>query len=157
MEIRSHIRQAAADDITELVVLNAALFQEDGGTRDPYMNLNWPKEEGGEYFLRLVLGTDSVCFLAEHDGVIIGYLAGYIRKWNSLRPIQIAELESMYIKRAYRCRGAGTQLANHFLKWSIKNGALRISVTAYAANWDAIGFYRRLGFEPMNLSLEIAL
>ena len=39
------IRKAISDDIASIVELNFALFQEDAGQRDPYMNLNWPKED----------------------------------------------------------------------------------------------------------------
>ena len=58
------IRKAISDDIASIVELNFALFQEDAGQRDPYMNLNWPKEEGHEHFSKLVSGDDSVCLLS---------------------------------------------------------------------------------------------
>lgn len=151
------IRQATLDDIASIVELNFALFQEDAGQRDPFMNLNWPKEEGQAHFSRLVSGSDSVCLLAEAGGEVIGYLAGYLWESGSLRPLKMVELESMYVRPHSRGQSIGRRLVNEFLKWSEQKGAQRVSVTAYAANARAIEFYRRFGFEPKCLSLEMRI
>ena len=152
-----NIRKAKEKDIGEIVELNYALFQEDAGQRDPFMNLNWPREEGDEHFSRLVSGDHSVCLLAEIDGKIVGYLAGYTMDATSLRPVNLAELESMFVRQEFRGQGVGTALANEFMKWSKQKGAQRVSVTAYAANEKAVEFYKGLGFEPRNLSLELGI
>ncbi len=151
------IRRAKEKDISEIVELSYALFQEDAGQRDPFMNLNWPREGGDEHFSRLVSGDHSVCFLAEMDGEIVGYLVGYAMDATSLRPVKLAELESMFVRKEFRSQGVGGALANEFTKWSKQEGAQRISVTAYAANVGAVEFYKRLGFEPRNLSLELGI
>jgi ribosomal protein S18 acetylase RimI-like enzyme len=151
------IRNATPDDIASIVELNFALFQEDAGQRDPYMNLNWPKEEGHEHFSKLMSGVDSVCLLATTGEAAIGYLVGYLSHGGHLRPITIAELESMYVRPNWRKRGVGRHLADVFLKWAKENGAQRASVTAYAANARAIEFYRELGFEPKSLTLEMGI
>ena len=151
------IRQATSDGIASIVELNLALFQEDAGQRDPYMNLNWPKEEGHQHFSKLVSGDDSLCFLATTGEAVIGYLAGYLWDGGNLRPIKMAELESMYVHPDWRSRGVGRQLADEFLRWAKQKGAQRASVTAYAANTRASGFYRELGFEPKSLSLEMSI
>lgn len=48
-------------------------------------------------------------------------------------------------------------LARGFLAWCQEKGAQRVSVTAYAANVRAVEFYRRLGYEPRNVTLELGL
>lgn len=151
------IRKATSDNIASLVELNFALFQEDAGQRDPYMNLNWPKEDGHEHFSKLVSGDDSVCLLATTREAVIGYLVGYLWNGGNLRPLKMAELESMYVRQNWRSRGVGSQLADEFMKWAKQKGAQRAAVTAYAANTLAIAFYRRLGFEPKSLTLEIGI
>jgi ribosomal protein S18 acetylase RimI-like enzyme len=148
------IRKATSDDIISIIELNFALFQEDAGQRDPYMNLNWPKEEGHAHFSKLVSGDDSVCLLATTGEAVIGYLVGYLWHGGNLRPIKLAELESMYVHQNWRSRGVGRQLADEFLRWAKQQGVQRVSVTAYAANMRAIEFYRGLGFEPKSLSPE---
>ena len=156
-ETRLEIRQAGKDDVAQIVELNFGLFQEDAGQRDPFMNLNWPKKEGEDHFSNLVSGANSICLLVECDGEAVGYLVGYVRKKTSLRPVEIAELESMYVKKEFRRRGVGGRLAKEFLEWCKARGVQRVSVTAYAANEAAIAFYERLGFEPKRLSLEVGL
>ncbi len=151
------IRKATVDDIASLVELNLGLFQEDAGQRDPYMNLNWPNEGGHEHFSKLVSGDDSICLLATTEGAVIGYLAGYLWDGGTLRPLKMAELESMYIRQNWRSRGGGRQLAGEFLKWAKQKGAQRAAVTAYVANTRAIEFYKELGFEPRSLSLELGV
>ena len=121
------------------------------------MNLNWPREGGNEHFSRLVSGAHSVCLLAEMDGETVGYLVGYAMDATNLRPVKRAELESMFVREEFRGQGVGAALANEFMNWSKKEGAQRISVTAYAANEKAIEFYKGLGFEPRNLSLELGI
>lgn len=151
------IRKATSDDIASIVELSFALFQEDAGQRDPYMNLNWPKEEGHEHFSKLVSGDDSICLLATIGEAVIGYLVGYLWDSGNLRPTKMVELESMYVRQNWRSRSVGRHLAGEFLKWAKQKGAQRASVTAYAANTRAIEFYRELGFEPKSLSLEMGI
>ena len=148
------IRKATLVDIDDIVALNHALFQEDAGQRDPFTNLNCPKEHGKTYFSQLLAQDNSICFLAEDDGEIIGYLIGYLKSKGQLRPIQLTELESMFVQSEFRDQGIGSELVNRFQKWSQERGADRIFVTAYMASEKAVRFYRRLGFKPESLSLE---
>ncbi len=149
------IRKARLDDVRLIVNLNHALFQEDAGQRDPYMNLNWPKENGYKHFTDLIDGENSVCFLANADGRAVGYIAGYLREKSDLRPVVIAEIESIYLKEGFRGRGLGKKLTKKFINWGMKNGAERASVTAYSKNTDALNFYRKLGFETWETKLEV--
>jgi len=154
-ESGAQIRNATLDDIASIVNLNYALFQEDAGQRDPHMNLNWPIEEGHGHFSKLVLDGDSLCLLATTGEAVIGYLVGYLLHGGNLRPIKLAELESMFVIQNWRSRGVGRRLADEFLKWAEQKGAQRASVTAYAANTRAIEFYQELGFDPKSLTLEM--
>ena len=151
------VRKATQKDIQSIVDLSVALFQEDAGQRDPFMNLNWPRQEGEEYYTGMALGHDSVCLVAEADGTVVGFLTGYTRKLDSMRPVQRAELESMFVERGFRGQQVGTNLARGFLAWCQEKRAQRVSVTAYAANVQAVEFYRRLGFEPRSVTLELSL
>lgn len=144
-------------DVGMLVELSARLFREDAGTRDPSTNLNWPREYGHVYFADLVARGDGLCLLAEATRVTVGYLAGYVREPSALRPVSIAELESMYVREDARGLGVGAKLASEFLAWAELRGARRASVTAYASNERAIRFYDEMGFQPKNLTLEMDL
>ncbi len=153
-ELEARVREAETEDVAKIAELNAALFREDAGRRDPFVDQSWPRREGREYFDGLPALESSLCLLAESGGEVVGYLVGYMKEKVSLRPVAVAELESMYVEEGYRGCGIGAKLANEFLRWAADEGADRVSVTAYSANERAIRFYERLGFKPRNLSLE---
>lgn len=151
------IREAEHDDLEVIVALNHALFQEDAGQRDPYMNLNWAQEEGHAHFARHLGSETSHCLVVEQPGDVVGYLVGYTRGASSLRIAPEAELESMFVRGAFRGHGAGAQLIDAFLVWCREREIQRVAVTAYAANEGAIRFYRRAGFRPANLTLKCSI
>lgn len=150
------IRRAEPVDVPSVVGLSDALFREDAGSRDPTVNLEWAVQEGRRYFADPLTDDSAACWLAESvpDGAVIGYLAGRLREGDSLRPVRVATLESMYVREGFRGRSVGARLVARFLAWAKEREALRASVTAYAANGDAVRFYEREGFSPRNLSLE---
>lgn len=148
------VRLAGVEDVAEIVELSGALFREDAGRRDPFVNLGWPEEEGREYFAGLVRGEGSLCLLAGLAGRTVGYLAGRVGEGTTLRPVKVAELESMYVREGYRDLGVGARLVDEFLGWAWSRGAERASVVAYAANERAIRFYQRSGFRPRSVALE---
>jgi GNAT superfamily N-acetyltransferase len=150
-------RQAGAGDLDVIAALNAALFREDAGQRDPFTDQSWPQREGRAYFAGLLDRPDTVGYLATCDGAPVGYLVGRIRPPSSVRPVLVAELESMYVQPRFRGLGLGQGLVERFLGWARANRTTRAAVVAYAANQRAISFYRRVGFEPKSLSLEMGV
>lgn len=148
--------RAQPEDVTSIVQLSDALFREDAGSRDPTMNLEWAVQEGQNYFTDLLADENAACWVAEYttDNDLIGYLASRLVEGSSLRPVRVATLESMYVRREFRARGLGTRLVEEFFLWAKGRGAQRASVTAYAANEGAVRFYKREGFSPKSLSLE---
>jgi GNAT superfamily N-acetyltransferase len=151
------IRVAEPADLDELVELSAHLFAEDAGQRDPYTDLGWPRREGRGYFTGIIDNNRTRCWLAEVDGVIAGNLVGRINRESSIRPVRVAELESMFVREEYRSSGVGAALVAEFFGWGKRAGAERALVTAYAANDRALAFYARHGFAPKNVSLERGL
>ena len=119
------VRKATPKEIRSIVDLSVALFQEDAGQRDPFMNLDWPRLEGGEYYTGMALGQDSVCLVAEVEGTVVGFLTGYASKPDSMRSVQTAELESMFVERGFRGQQVGTNLARGFLAWCQEKRAQR--------------------------------
>jgi GNAT superfamily N-acetyltransferase len=126
-------------------------FRSEGPVHQPQ---GWPEKEGEHHFGSLLVEERSACLLAEFDGEVVGYLAGYAGAGAHIRPVAVAELESMYVMEGYRGRGLGTRMVEGFLDWAGTRGAERVSVTAYAANNRALRFYERNGFGPKSLTLE---
>lgn len=154
VEAGVRIRVAGTGDVERIVGLNCALFREDAGRRDPFTDQGWPEREGEGHFGDLLVWEGGLSLVAESDGGVVGYLAGYVGAATSSRPVAVAELESMYVAEGYRDSGVGTRMVGEFLAWAAARGVERASVTAHAANEDAIRFYRRNGFRPKSLTLE---
>lgn len=85
---------------------------------------------------------------------MVAYLFGRMRPPGDTRPIRVAVLGAMYVPPDHRRRGIGAALVHEFRGWANRVQAERLSVTAYAANVDAIRFYEREGFAPRSLSLD---
>lgn len=147
------IRPATPADVPAVVTLCDALFQEDSGQRDPLMNHAWARQHGHAYFAGRLDDPRYVVLVAEHGGSVIGYLAGSTTAPGALRPVQSAELESMWVEPDWRGHGVGHALAEALLRWAHGQGAVWITVSAYAANIRAVAFYERLGFSAHTVTL----
>jgi ribosomal protein S18 acetylase RimI-like enzyme len=151
------IRTAGRRDLDDVVALSVALFAEDAGRRDPHTDPDWPRREGREYFGGLLTGPTTRCWLAEVDGDVAGSLIGRIGRESTLRPVRVAELESMYVRPEYRSAGVGAALVAEFFEWARGRGAKLAAVTAYASNDRALAFYGRNGFTARSVQLEMSL
>ncbi|WP_084681453.1 GNAT family N-acetyltransferase [Actinomycetospora chiangmaiensis] len=113
------IRRATPDDLDDLLGLASALFAEDGGSRDPDTDVDWPRTHGRPYYAGLVRDPRSLVLLVETDQGIVGFVSGRLADHDVLRPGVVgAELESMFVTAAWRSRGAGRALAEHFRRWA---------------------------------------
>ena len=156
-EVDYEIATASSGDVGALVRLSSALFREDGGRRDPYTDVGWPAAHAREHFLSLISRDDALCLLAKYGGTAVGYLAGYVRGPAEIRPVRVAEIQSMYVEAGSRNHGVGSALVDGFLSWAEAQAAERVSVTAYASNDAALAFYARCGFRPLSATLEMPL
>ncbi len=151
------IRLALAADLENVQRLNAALFAVDG-PHDAHLDAAWPMGAGAEYFGGAIAGETGVCFVAEVDETIAGYLVGAMHEETvAYRPVVVAELENMLVDEQYRGFGLGSLLVEFFKSWARQNGAEAIQVSAYAGNTRAQHFYRKHGFSDYALTLEARL
>ena len=147
------VRTATADDVDGLVVCVAALFAEDGATRDRLRNPEWPALEGRDWCSGLLADPAVLVVVAAAGSEVLGHLVGTYTKPSSMWLGARAELVSMFVDPRVRGEGVGSRLVAHFRDWARDRGAARIHVEAYAANEAALRFYRRQGFAPLSESL----
>jgi GNAT superfamily N-acetyltransferase len=151
------IRRATADDLPGLVASSTGLFAEDAGTRDDTMNIAWPAEHGAAAYTATLADPARTVFVADAGGTVVGHLTGYVSEPSDIRPIRSATLLSMYVFPEHRSGGVGARLVDAFKQWATEQGAVRLTVTAYAANAGAIRFYQRNGFAPKSIELEMKI
>lgn len=150
------IRKATINDLKRIQELNFLLFEKEKKEYDKFLNLDWTfGEVGTKCFKKHLTGKDSCAFVAEDNGEIIGYLAGGEIKAEDYRNIsKIAELDYMFVLKEYRRRGVGGMLHDVFVEWCEERKIKVLRVEASAGNKQAIGFYKRRGFEDCSLILE---
>ncbi|GAT69697.1 GNAT family acetyltransferase [Planomonospora sphaerica] len=156
-EIGVVVRPARAQDLDGVVACSAALFAEDAGTRDPSLNIAWPREHGAARFAAAMDDPARLVMVADDGGRIVGHLTGSLSGPTAMRPVAVATLGSMYVQPPYRGRGVGSRLVAEFRSWAREHGAQYAGVTAYAGNEGAVRFYLRHGFATRSTVLETAL
>ncbi|GHE29266.1 hypothetical protein GCM10017673_34670 [Streptosporangium violaceochromogenes] len=156
-EMAADIRRATTADLDGIVACSSALFAEDAGTRDPALNVNWPRERGPSWFAAALEDPGRLVMVAEDDGRVVGHLTGALTGPTSMRPVTVATLGSIYVRPTYRGRGIGSGLVAEFRAWAGGHGAQYAGVTAYASNEAAVRFYRRHGFAMRSVVLEATI
>lgn len=64
------------------------------------------------------------------------------------------EIDSMFVEKAFRGRGIGSELVRRALAWLDGAGATSKLVTVAHANEEALAFYKRFGFQPKTILLQ---
>jgi GNAT superfamily N-acetyltransferase len=149
------IRPAEVADLPLLEADVAALFAEDSAVRDATISQDWPARHARPW-LEAQMDDEHRVLLTARGTDHAGYLAAEVREANPMRTVRVAVLVSMYVRPSARSQGAGSALVTAFRSWAVAQGAERMSVTAYAANTDALRFYQRQGFEPHETHLAAA-
>ena len=67
--------------------------------------MDWPRAHARHHFLSLISRDDALCLLAKSGRATVGYLAGHVGEPASMRPVRIAEIESMYVEAGSRGYG----------------------------------------------------
>lgn len=141
------IRHARPHEWQIVQALNYALFESDQRHFHD-LNMEWTYGPLGEnYFRKLASGEYGVCYVAETDGSIIGYLAGAVAVRDPAYTGKRTELENMFVFDEYRSLGIGTRLVAAFFEWSKEQHADMAFVAAFSPNTRAIAFYDKAGFD----------
>ena len=140
--------------------LEKVLFLSDGLTLadfpyDKKVDINWAHtDKGRKYYEEKIKGTLGICFVAEIDEKIIGFITAAEKKVPSYRQVKVAELENIFVKEEFRNKGIGKKLMEAFVNWAKELKVDKVAVNVFALNEKAIAFYKREGFVSQDLNLE---
>ncbi|MFI3242389.1 MAG: GNAT family N-acetyltransferase [Alphaproteobacteria bacterium] len=146
------IRKATTNDLVKIQELNNKLFELELANYDKDLKPNWPFSSAGKsYFEDLIL--NNIVYVAEHNGDVIGYIAGRVNEEESYALKRFTELENMYVEDFAQGNGVGTLLIDEFKKECENKKAASIKVTASYTNEKAISFYKKHLFNNKDLTL----
>ena len=141
------------DEVQKLQDLNDEVFV-DNHKYDPDLKMDWAQSIAGkEYFTEALNNPNSICLIAEENGVPVGYIAAAPKEFGH-RLSKYIEVENMGVSPNYRSKGIGSQLIEKVLEEAKKRGFQRAYVSSYSANLKAIKFYEEKGFSQIDVSLE---
>jgi ribosomal protein S18 acetylase RimI-like enzyme len=99
--------------------------------------------------------------LAMEGSQVVGFVAGRLAVHDD--ELQIAawrphgHISDLYVDPAYRANGFGQGLLRAMIERLQAMGAQRVRIAALSANAAAIRLYRRLGFQPFSIALDLDL
>lgn len=124
---------------------------------DPYFNLDWEHTDFGvNYFKAMVSSTeDACCFIAEADNQPVGYINGNIKiQGYRIDSIKTAEIINIAVLPKFQSKGIGSKLFSAFMVWAKQRKATHLTVNSFYKNKQAIRFYKKIGLEPIDITLE---
>jgi ribosomal protein S18 acetylase RimI-like enzyme len=146
-----NLRRAGAEDAPSLAVLAERTFRETFGARNSPENMDGhcAKVFGSEIQLREIEDRRLVTMLALQGGQAVGFsqlrLASATPSVAARRP---AELNRIYVLAEWQGHGVARELMRQAFSDAAAAGCDCLWLGVWEHNPRAIGFYRKLGFEP---------
>lgn len=148
------IRRATIDDLPVIQRLGAELAEFEHQNWDEDLDPKWPlSAQGAQVYQKAIEARYVIIAFSDNDAV--GYLIGDIHRPapDAARQIITAQLNNIYIREEFRKCGVGNMLLENFKEYCKNNNVSRLTTTVIAQNTNALGFYRRQGFEPSRIIL----
>jgi ribosomal protein S18 acetylase RimI-like enzyme len=149
------IRKATQKDFETIQNLTKKLNIDQYKKYDTTINPDFAFTSGGKTYLKKILDSNGVIFLAEKDSISVGFIVVSIETVGNFRTLDAySEIDLMYVDKLYRNQGIGHQLIVSVEKWSQSQDILHMRVVASASNKKAIALYKKHSFKEYDLILE---
>ncbi len=86
---------------------------------------------------------DNLLLFAEHDSKIVGYISA---QRNEIKRIKHTAYIVIGIRKAYQCKGIGTQFFDELNDWAKESNVKRLELTVMCSNTGARHLYEKNGF-----------
>ncbi len=141
------VRPARSDEIDALEPLWQAFYRHQ---KVHGMLLDLPRDSFARWAasLRASLGRFTCLFVAEAEGALVGFLAGWVRTLPPyLGGYPVGFISDVYVSEEYRGVGVGRTLLEHAIEFFAAQKINRVELHVLALNENARSFYRNLGWK----------
>jgi len=150
------IREATIDELPALLELNQKIFVKNPQfDRDLILDFSLTPE-GIEYFKKEFKREDGCFLFAEQNGKLIGYVNGGSKKF-AHRKSKYFEIDNLGVIPEEKGKGIGKLLLDKILEWAKRKDYQKIYLNCYAKNSEALSFYKKSGFNEIDIGLEKTL
>jgi len=147
------IRQASETDLQQIVKLSEKLGRDESAMDSMVSPL--PSEfQNPKWILKNIKGENTVVFVAEADGKIVGYSLGWISQPWSYKAKR-GYICDCFVEKSYRRRGIGKALVKAMLEWFRKKGVECIETDIYSSNIPSLTLFKNLGFKEVSKRLRL--
>ncbi len=150
------IRHPLPTEWNKLQLLNDEVMK-DNSKYDPDIISDWAHTEIGEkYYKELAVNQNQICFVAEENNTLVGYIVAVPKEFDYRRGTYL-EIDNMGVLTEYRGKAVGTMLVEEVKKWAKDHDYNKLFVNSYFKNTSAVAFYKNNGFEEIDVSLEMKI
>lgn len=149
------IRRANESDLQQIVRLSEKLGKDESAMDSMVSPL--PSEfQNPNWILKNIRGENTVVFVAEVEGKIVGYALGWVSQPWSYKSKR-GYICDCFVEKSYRRRGIGTALIRAMLKWFGNKGVECVEADVYSSNTPSLTLFRNLGFKEVSKRLRLTL
>ena len=102
--------------------------------------------------------SHSACpvFVADNGGEVLGYAFCQLEdiRRHNLRPEKTLYIDDICVDEAARGQGVGSRLYDYVNQYAADEGCRRITLNVWCLNPGAMEFYKKMGMEPLKITME---
>jgi ribosomal protein S18 acetylase RimI-like enzyme len=141
------IRHADEKDLQEIVKMSEKLGR-DESIMDSMISPLPSEFQSPSWILKNIKGENTVVFVAEIEGKIVGYSLGWVGQPWAYKGKR-GYICDCFVEKSYRRRGIGKALIKAMLEWFIRKGVECVEADVYSNNLPSLMLFKKLGFEEI--------
>lgn len=149
------IRHAGEEDLQQIVKLSKKLG-EDESTMDSMISSVPGEFQNPTWILKNIKGENTVVFVAEVDGKIVGYSLGWVSQPWAYKGKR-GYICDCFVEKPYRRRGIGRALIKAMLNWFVDKGVECVEADVYSSNTPSLMLFKGLDFKEVFKRLRFTL
>lgn len=149
------IRHASEADLQQIVDLSEKLGRDESAMDSMVSPL--PSEfQNPNWILKNIKGENTVVFVAEVDGKIVGYSLGWVSQPWSYKAKR-GYICDCFVEKSHRRRGLGKALVEAMLEWFKNKGVECVEADVYSSNTPSLALFKGLSFKEVSKRLRLVL